>query len=484
MPLLTMLALCSAKVLGEFFRPVVQHTIGGRKAISELPGIPAQRASVRTRRTATNPGDVTIRATVAPHVRSNRFRRLPGMLFFGPKFHETVTEVLRMLRPNKEGILMRYRLTVAAALLLTAMGVSAEITAPPSGNNQHASVTQYLGLVKVTIDYNSPRVHSPFNNEDRRGKIWGTLVPYGMAKGLGYGTCTECPWRLGANENTVFTTSNDIKVQGQPLAAGSYGMSMVPSESGDWTLIFSKNASNWGSFFYDPSEDALRVKVTPSKSEYHEYLTFEFPDRQLDKATAAMKWEDIQVPFTISVDNISQLYVDQMRRELHGDRGFQWNNWANAARYALDNKIATKEALDWAKTAATNGFPGQENFTTLTVLADAQAANGMTAEAAKTRDKAMNSPTATALDLHLYGRQLLQQGKKQEALAIFELNAKKHPNEWPVNVGLARGYSAMGRYQDALKYAKLAAAQAPDENNKKSLQAGIEKLQQGKDMNQ
>jgi len=117
-------------------------------------------------------------------------------------------------------------------------------------------------------------------------------------------------------------------------------------------------------------------------------------------------------------------------------------------------------------------------------LADAQEANGMQAEAAKTRDRALASPAATAIDLHLYGRSLLQQGKKDAALAIFELNAKRHPNEWPVNVGLARGNSAVGRYKEALKYAKLALAQAPDDGNRSVLKAGIEKLEQGKDMNQ
>ena len=378
---------------------------------------------------------------------------------------------------------MRKPATAAVILLLVAGSVCAEITLPPSGNNQRASITQYLGIVKITIDYNSPRVHSPSTNEDRRGKIWGKLVPYGMAKGLGYGTCTECPWRVGANENTTFTTSNDVRIEGQPLPAGTYGLHMIPAENDDWTVIFSRNATNWGSFFYDPAEDALRVKVKPSKSEYHEYLTFDFSDRQLDKSTAAMKWEDIQVPFTITVDNINQLYADEARRELHGDRGFQWNNWAAAARFALDKKMP-KEALEFAKVAAGPGFPGEENFNTLMLLGYAQTANGMTAEGEKTKERALNWPTATALDLHQYGRLLQQQGKKEEALAIFEMNAKKHPNEWPVNVGLARGYSAVGRYKDALKYAKLAVAQAPDENNRKNLQAGIEKLEQGKDMNQ
>lgn len=381
---------------------------------------------------------------------------------------------------------MGVRLTlfsIAIFLFAAVAGAQSTLTLPPDGGNQHASVTQNLGAVRVTIDYNSPKVHSPFNNEDRRGKIWGGLVPYGMAKGLGYGTCTECPWRVGANENTVFTISHDIKVEGQPLAAGAYGLHMIPGVD-EWTIIFSRNATSWGSFFYDPSEDALRVKVKPAKSEYHEWLTFEFPERKLDRATAAMKWEDLQVPFTIAVDSIAQVYVDSIRQELRGAKGFAWQNWNAGARYALQNRIAVKEALEWAKTAATPPFPGQENFTTLMTLADAQAANGLEADAKKSRDRALALPGATAIDLHQYARMLLQQGKKEDALAIFELNAKRHPNEWPVNVGLARGNSAVGNYKEALKFAKLALAQAPDEPNRTMLKGGIEKLEQGKDMNQ
>ena len=104
---------------------------------------------------------------------------------------------------------MRLRSTVTLCVVFLAVHASAQLTAPPSGNNQRATVTQHIGLVEVSIDYSSPRVHQPFTNEDRRGKIWGTLVPWGMVN-LGFGTCTECPWRAGANQNTVFTTSHDI----------------------------------------------------------------------------------------------------------------------------------------------------------------------------------------------------------------------------------------------------------------------------------
>lgn len=379
---------------------------------------------------------------------------------------------------------MRNRfLPIATLVLLATINLSAQsIIAPPSGDNQKASVSQNLGLIRVTIDYNSPKVHHPTTHEDRRGKIWGKLVPYGMAKGLGYGTCKECPWRAGANENTVFTTSHDIRIEGQPLAAGAYGLHMIPGET-EWTIIFSKNSTSWGSFFYDPADDALRVKVKPAKSEYHEWLTYEFPERNDDHAVAALKWEELAVPFTISVENLPAVYLDQMRRELRNDRGFDWQNYDVAANYALKHKIALKEALDWATVASTTGFPGLANFRTLNTLADLQAANGLDADSRKSRERALNDPTASSLDVHQYARKLLSEGKKDEALAAWQLNARKHPNEWPVNVGLARGNSAVGKYSEALKYAKLALAQAPDDLNKKSLQDAIVKLQAGKDMN-
>lgn len=376
---------------------------------------------------------------------------------------------------------MRRPLTTSLAvlLLLCASTATAQITTPPSGDNQKSSVTQYIGLVKVTIDYNSPDVHAP-NGEDRTGKIWGALVPYGMIDDP-FGTCTECPWRAGANENTVFTVSHDVKIEGQPLPAGRYGLHMAAGPE-EWTLIFSKNADSWGSYYYDPAEDALRVKVKPARSEYHEFLTYEFDDRRPAKATAALKWENLQVPFTITVDNITDLYLTKIRNELRNNTGFQWVNWVNAANFALNAK-RPKEALEFAQAAVSRQFVGQENFRTLSILADAQDAAGMATESKATREKALAHSSAGPIDLHQYARQLLGKGQKEEALRVWELNAKRHQNAWPVNVGLARGYSAVGRYKDALKHAKLALAQAPDEVNRKALEEGIKKLEAGKDMN-
>lgn len=355
------------------------------------------------------------------------------------------------------------------------------ITTPPNGDNQRSSVTQHIGLVKVTVDYNSPDVHAP-NGQDRRGKIWGELVPWGTID-EDFGTCTECPWRAGANENTVFTVSHDVKINGQPLPAGSYGLHMIPMKDQDWTVIFSKNHTSWGSYSYDPKEDALRVKVKPSKSDYHEFLTYEFDERKPNQATVALKWEDLQVPWTISVDDPAGLYLARIRQELRNNTGFNWQSWVAAAQYALQAK-RPNEALEFADQAINYRFIGQENFQTLNVLAAAQELAGKTAEAKATREKAWAHSTASVIDLHQAGRQLLNQGKKEDALRLWEMNAKRNPNVWPVHVGLARGYSANGRYKDALKHAKLALAQAPDDQNRRVLEAGIKKLEAGQDMNQ
>lgn len=141
---------------------------------------------------------------------------------------------------------------VPSLLLFTVLAGTAHaqfpgLTLPPSGGNQKASITQFIGPVKVAIEYSSPRV--TFNGQDRRGKIWGQLVPYGLSN-PGFGTAKQAPWRAGAHENTVFAVSHPVSIDGQPLPAGRYGLHMIPGAD-EVTLIFSKNSTSWGSFFYD-----------------------------------------------------------------------------------------------------------------------------------------------------------------------------------------------------------------------------------------
>ena len=355
------------------------------------------------------------------------------------------------------------------------------LTLPPSGDNPQASVTQAIGPVRVTIDYSSPRVVRGDN--DRRGKIWGMLVPWGLSD-LGFNGCASCPWRGGANENTTFAVTHDVKVQGQPLPAGRYGLHFIPGQD-EWTVVFSKDADAWGSFWYDPKKDALRVKTKAVKSDYHEWLTYEFTEREPAKATAALEWEELRVPFSIGVDKPMELWVDSMRNELRGSAGFSWQNWQQAAAFCAQNKVNLPEGLKWAERAVSDPSwsGGEENFVTLSTLSQLQSLNGKEQEAAKTFDRAIHHPTATPIQIHQTARQLLAGGKKDEAIRLFQLNAKRFPNQWPVHVGLMRAYAAMGDKKKALEEAKLAVVQAPDEGNRKNLQGLIKQLEEGKNIN-
>jgi hypothetical protein len=355
------------------------------------------------------------------------------------------------------------------------------LTLPPSGDNQKASVSQWIGPVELSISYHSPDVTAP-NGEDRRGKIWGGLVPWGYAN-LGFGTCGDkCPWRGGANENTVFSTSDDIEVEGKALPAGSYGLHFLPGKD-EWTVIFSKNSTSWGSFFYHEEEDALRVTVKPVTHPYTHWLTYEFVDRETDHATAQLQWEDLAVPIKVSVPKIDDLYVAALRRELRNSQGFSNDNWVAAAQYALDKKVDLPEALTWAEAAVSDGFVGRTNFTTLMLLGDLQEANGKTAEASATHQKGLEDPSASPQEIHNYARGLQGQGKRDEAVRVFLFNAKRFPNQWPVQVGLVRAYSAQGKYPDAIRAAKAGIAAAPNDGAKRNLQAMLEKLEKSQDVN-
>jgi hypothetical protein len=369
---------------------------------------------------------------------------------------------------------MRTLLQISLAISLSAslFAQAPGLTGPPSGNNQKASVTQFIGPVKISIDYSSPAVR------DRRGQIWGKLVPYGMAD-LGVLGGKLSPWRGGANENTVFTISDPVTIEGQTLPAGKYGLHFIPGQD-EWTIIFSKDAEAWGSFFYDDSHDALRVKVKPAKHEYREWLTYESPVRRPAEATAELQWEELSVPWHIKVDNVGDIYVTKIRQELKGSFGFNPKYYDAAAQICVQEGTHLEDALNWADLAINNPAIGQTNFDTLSTKALVLSKMGRDADAQTIMQTALRHPTASAIQIHTYGRQLLTAGKKQEALDVFKLNAERNGDAWPVNVGLARGYMAVGDYPKALEYAQKAVAQAPDNQNKSNLEAMVKSLADGK----
>lgn len=156
-----------------------------------------------------------------------------------------------------------------------------------------ASTTQRLGVdTDITIDYSRPGV--------KGRKIWGELVPFGLAPGNKSSKDKPFPWRGGANENTTIAFNKDILIEGQKLPAGKYGIHIIPSKT-TWIIIFSKNSSSWGSFSYNQDEDALRVTVTPVKAPFEEWLIYGFDDLTANSATAYLRWEELKVPIKIKL---------------------------------------------------------------------------------------------------------------------------------------------------------------------------------------
>jgi len=155
-----------------------------------------------------------------------------------------------------------------------------------------AGVFQRIGVdTDINISYSRPGV--------KGRKIWGGLVPYGLAPGDKESHGKPFPWRGGANECTTIEFSKDVTIDGHKLPAGKYSMQFIPSPK-EWIVIFNKNTKLWGSFDYDKKDDALRIKVTPVEAPFQEWLSYGFDDLAGTSCTAYLWWEKLKVPFKIS----------------------------------------------------------------------------------------------------------------------------------------------------------------------------------------
>lgn len=154
-----------------------------------------------------------------------------------------------------------------------------------------ATVAQTVGVTDITINYNRPGV--------KNRKVWGELVPYGQV------------WRTGANENTTITFSSPVKIGGKELPAGTYGLQTIPAAD-QWTVIFSKDAKEWGAFNYKPENDALRIQVKPEPGDHVERMTFSFEDVTDTSAEVVLAWEKLRLPFTVEVDT-QKVFVESTK---------------------------------------------------------------------------------------------------------------------------------------------------------------------------
>jgi len=372
-----------------------------------------------------------------------------------------LTDRLPILAGKKELPMPRVRLLALLSIVLflanfspaqTATGETLMLDLPRQ--SQHAVITQRIGITEITVNY-----HRPLANGRQ---IWGKLAPYGQV------------WRAGANENTTITFSDPVTIEGQALDKGTYGLHMIPGEN-QWTVIFSKDSKDWGSFSYKQEDDALRVNVKAQAAEVHDALAYDFDDLKADSAVVTMRWDKVAVPFKVKV-NVNDLVTASIHRQLHGLNQYYWEGWDDAAGYFLANKINLEEALKDEDLS----IQAEVRYDNLMNKSKILEAMGRKQDAQSFRTQALEK--ANAIQLYVYGRQLQGDKKQDEALAIFRSNAKKFPDYWTTHLGLARVYSAQGDFDNAVKELKLSMTGAPDAN-KTTLEGYVKRLQAKDDIN-
>lgn len=310
-----------------------------------------------------------------------------------------------------------------------------------------ATVSQTIGISTVTVNYSRPSV------KDR--KIWGDLVPYGWNK-QAFGLGKDAPWRAGANENTTIEFSHDVKVGGQAVPAGKYGLFFTINPDNTGEAILSKENRNWGSFFYDPAYDQLRTKIQLRDIAPTELLTYDFINLNKNGGELVLNWEKKQFPLSIEFA-VDEIVMANAAAELKGPIGFNWQGPYSAANYALQNKVHTEEAIGWSQKAL-----GQnKNFNTLNLQAALLRQAGRTAEADKIQQGAVAQ--ANEAELNQYGYQLLGENKFEEAVKMMSLNAERHPESANAWDSLGEAYALKGDKTNAIANFKKALSKKPSD---------------------
>ena len=356
-----------------------------------------------------------------------------------------------------------------AVLCIATLQSFAQFDLPPSGGNPRATISEEVGITSITIKYSRPDVNG------REGKIWGSVVTYGFSTQSFITNKNTSPWRAGANENTIVTFEHDVKIEGKPLKAGSYGLHMAVWPD-SVLLIFSNQISAWGSFYYQEKEDALRVTVKPVALDKNvEWLKYEFIEQREKSCTIALEWEKLMIPFKVDVD-VDNIVLARLRDQVESQGGFNNLNLTAAVNYCLNKNINLEEALSWAQRAA-----GLKSYPTLRTLATTYEKLNRIPEADSVMAEALTF--ATVNQYTAYGRALIPQKRGDRSIDIMLQAQKKFGDNFTTNNALMFAYSGKGDYKNAIGAGQKAMAQAPNDAAKKTLEGQIAKLKENKDIN-
>ncbi len=206
---------------------------------------------------------------------------------------------------------------LAAALALPGSTQAEDLKLPRPSHGAKVSAT--VGVTEVSVDYSAPAV---------KGRaIWGALLPHGKV------------WRAGANLTTKLTLSTDALVGGKPVAAGTYGVFVIPSPTA-WTFILNQDAGA-SEQSYQEASDVLRLQIMPQAVPARERLSYEVLDATDEGATLALEWEKVRLAVPLKVD--TQAMVLAQIKALKGEESRPYNS---AARWLFEHKLEAPLALE------------------------------------------------------------------------------------------------------------------------------------------
>jgi hypothetical protein len=330
----------------------------------------------------------------------------------------------------------RRSLSLLALLLLPALPLAGQQGAPVMTlpwESQRAGVSQTIGLTRISLEYSRPAV--------KGRKVWGGLVPF------------DSVWRAGANENTVLSVTSPFTVGGTRLPAGRYGLHTIPSAT-RWTIILSREASNWGSFSYNPAEDAVRFSVAPTASAHQEWLQYTLDDPADSSVVVSLRWEKLAVAFPLTVST-NQVVIDSLAHQLAGLQQFWPTGWLEAARWAVRRNTGLDRAAAWADRAIAIA-PTYAALTTKAAVLDRQ---GNRAAADSLRTAALK--VATEADVNALGYQYLGDRQVDRAIGLFRQNVRDYPKSWNAYDSLGEALGIKGERREALANYQKALDLAP-----------------------
>ena len=198
-----------------------------------------------------------------------------------------------------------------------------------------STINQTVGLTDFSIEYSRPSV--------KGRKIFGGLESFDKV------------WRLGANKCTQFVTSTEVMIGEKTLKAGTYAMFAIPTESGEWTIVFNSNAEQWGAGDYDEAKNLATLKVKAEKNTFTETFEIGFSNLTANSGTISIKWENLKVdvPFTVNTTMVAENNIKTAIEK--GEKlGSVYSNAADYYMKAKNNEkalIYIEKSIDLEKNA-------------------------------------------------------------------------------------------------------------------------------------